>query len=336
MKQGILDQSRDLLLTCTRPLLIAHVEPDGDAVGSLLGLGWALRALGKSPLLACPDRLPRRFAFLPGFHDVTDDPQGSFDLCVALDCSDPERMGQIALRPDLQDVPLLNIDHHRTNPAFGTINLVDADAASTTQVLYDLICHLGVPLDERIATCLLTGLVTDTRGFRTANVTLAVMRIVVALMEAGAPLTEIARRGLDQQPLSVLRVWGAALAQAEVVDGVVWTSLPLATQQAVGHNSSGSAGLSNTLISAEEAQVAVVFKERADGQVDVGLRAVPGFDVAGIAQALGGGGHALAAGCLVEGPLVEAQERVLSLVRTDLARQRERLSGGNERHPESE
>jgi len=315
--------------------LVTHVAPDGDAVGSLLGLGWVLWALDKEPVLACQDPLPRRFDFLPGFDEVTDRPSGHFDLLVSLDCSDPGRMGQIGAYPGVRGAPLLNIDHHLTNLEFGVANLVDVGAVSTTQVLYRFIRALGVPLDGRIATCLLTGLVTDTRGFRTSNVTADVLRVAVELMEAGAPLAVITRNGLDRRPLGALRLWGAAFSRMEVDDGVVWVGLPLAVQQAIGHDGCGDAGLANMLIGVEGMHVAVVFTEQEDGQVEVGFRAVPGFDVAGIALALGGGGHTLASGCLVPGPLEEAQQRVLTMLREDLARQRGQAPVDDGRHPQS-
>ncbi len=329
-----LRESSRLLSEARRPLLAIHVAPDGDAIGSLLSMGWALLAQGKSPTLACQDALPLRFAFLPGFEKVVQEPPpGPYDLLIVLDCSDLSRIGQVD-RAIGRDIPVLNIDHHVTNTRFGTVDLVAEDAVSTTHLLYHLFRHLHQPLDERIATCLLTGLVTDTRGFRTANVTPEVLRIGVELMEAGAPLTTITRNGLDRRPLAALRLWGAGLARLQSADGIVWTTLPLSVQQTIGHDGYGDAGLANLLISAEEAHVAVVFTEQPDGDVEVGFRAVPGFDVSRIALRLGGGGHALAAGCRVPGPLEKAQRQVLALLREDLARQREQSDGG--RHPQPE
>ena len=331
-----LSQSSRLLDETHRPLLVTHVAPDGDATGSLLALGWVLFALGKSPTLACQDALPPRFAFLPGFEKVVQTPPpGPYDLLIALDCSDLDRIGRIAEIVG-RDLPILNIDHHVTNTRFGTVDLVAEDAVSTTHLLYHLIRHLHYPLDERIATCLLTGLVTDTRGFRTANVTSEILRIAVELMEAGAPLTVITRNGLDRRPLAALRLWGAGLARLQSADGIVWTTLPISVQQTIGHDGYGDAGLANLLISAEEAKVAVVFTEQPDGEVEVGFRAVPGFDVSRIALQLGGGGHALASGCRVPGPLEEAQRRVLALLREDLARQRAQVAPDDGRHPQPE
>jgi len=329
-----LRQSRHLLSETRRPLLVTHVAPDGDAIGSLLGMGWTLLAQGRSPTLACQDALPRRFAFLPGFEKVVQvPPSGPYDLLIVLDCSDLDRIGQISEIVS-RDLPVLNIDHHVTNTRFGTVDLVAEDAVSTTHLLYHLIRGLDSPLDERIATCLLTGLVTDTRGFRTANVTPEILRIAVELMEAGAPLTTITRNGLDRRSLATLRLWGAGLARLQSADGIIWTTLPVSVQQTIGHDGYGDAGLANLLIGAEEARVAVVFTEQPNGEIDVGFRAAPGFDVSRIALQLGGGGHALAAGCRVPGPLEAAQRQVLALLRKDLARQREQVSSDDGRHPQ--
>jgi phosphoesterase RecJ-like protein len=332
-----LTQSEELLRAANAPLLTTHVGPDGDAVGSLLGLGWGLRSLNKVPILACEDPLPHRLDFLPGFGDVIEGPiSTTFDLLVILDCSDPDRIGSVVPPEKRGTVPILNIDHHVTNLAFGQVNLVDTEATSTTHILYHLIQHLNVPIDERIATCLLTGLVTDTRGFRTANVTPEVLHIATELMEAGAPLTTITRNGLDRRPLAVLQLWGIGLDRLQIKDGLVWTSLPLEMQQAFNAEGVNATGLSSALVSAEEASVSAVFTELADGKIEVGFRAIPGYDVARVALALGGGGHALAAGCLVPGPLAAAEQRVIGMLREDLARQREEFTNDDRRHPQSQ
>lgn len=334
MKPTHLERSRDLLLGCQSPLLLIHLDPDGDAIGSLLALGWALRLLGKNPTMACRDPLPAQFDYLPGFREVADRFGQGFDLLVTLDCSDVARVGEWDGLLPAPEVPLLNIDHHVTNTRFGTVNLVDETAVATAHILYRLIPLLGVEIDERIALCLLTGLITDTRGLRTSNVTSDVLRMTAELVDCGASLQLVVRNGLEKLPLNVLRLWGVALSQLQVSDGILWVKLPLAAQQAAGCTGHGGSGLSNFLISAAEANVTVVLVEREDGKVDVGFRAVPGFDVSGIALSLGGGGHALAAGCLVPGPLDEAERHVLSLLRAELARQ-QTVKEEDGRHPQS-
>jgi phosphoesterase RecJ-like protein len=320
-----LSEGGRLLRQAERPLLITHVAPDGDAVGSLLGLGWMLQALDKRPLLACQDPVPPRYRYLPGWEQVVQQvPHERFDLWVVLDSSDTERLGTVAQADWLADIPLLNIDHHVTNLRFGTLNLVDEAAASTTQILYDLAGCLPAPLDEPTAVCLLTGLVTDTRGFRTANVTPEALEVAVALMRAGASLAAITRNGLDRRSLPHLRLWGAGLTRVQASDGLVWTAISLAEQQQIGYDARGDFGLANLLIGVEGALMAAVFTEREGGQVEVALRAAPGFDVSGLALALGGGGHPLAAGCTLPGSLKAVKRRVLTAMRQSLDRQRER------------
>jgi phosphoesterase RecJ-like protein len=272
--------------------------------------------------LVCDHPLPQRFGFLPGIADVSTKVEGSFDLVVSLDCSDPGRMGEAGTISRVDSVPLINIDHHVTNLFFGTVNLVDVNAVSTTQIVHQLALALGVSIDKDIAFCLLTGLVTDTRGFRTSNVGPDVLEIAVQLMEAGASLEVITRNGLDRRSFSALRLWGEALARAQIEGGLIWTSLPLKVRRSVDNGRRSDIGLSSLLLTAEEAEVAAVFIELEDGRVEVGFRAMPGLDVSALALSLGGGGHALASGCIVSGPLEEAQERVLVALRQDIAQQR--------------
>jgi phosphoesterase RecJ-like protein len=321
-KSKTLKQASELIQSAHRPLLICHIAPDGDAIGSLTGLGRALQQMGLEPTMACSDPIPPRFNYIPGVETVVQDIRAAFDLCISLDCSDLRRLGRLSQMPTFGSTPLLNIDHHMTNLNFGAVNLVDPHASSTAEVVLRLLEYMTVPLDAQMATCLLTGIVTDTRGFRTSNVTVQVMEAVLRLIKAGASLPYITHHGLNLRPTVAILLWRAAMALLQIEDRVIWTSIPLATRRATGYTGDGDAGLVSFLVSAEDADVAVVFVEREDGGIEVGLRAVPGFDVAQVALQLGGGGHALAAGCTLTGPLEDAQSQMLTALRTDLARQR--------------
>jgi phosphoesterase RecJ-like protein len=300
------------------------VAPDGDALGSLTALNRGLKQLDRSPIAACADPVPSRFDYVPGIESIVRDVVSSFDLVVTLDCSDLERVGKLSELPHFGQHPLVNIDHHVTNVDFGDVNLVDPKASSTAEVLLRLLDALKVQIDEPLATSLLVGIVTDTRGFRTNNVTPRVLAAALRLMEAGASLPYVSQNGLDQRPMVVIRLWGDALSHLGFEDGVIWTSVPLAMRREIGYQGNGDAGLASFLVSADEADVSVVFVEQEDGSVDVGMRAVPGFDVAQFALRFGGGGHALAAGFGTAGPLEEAKDRVLVALRADVARQRAR------------
>jgi len=323
-KKSTLKQASQLLNEAQQPLLICHVAPDGDALGSLTGLARALRGLGLSPIEACADPVPSRFDYIPGIESVTQDVTEFFDLVVAIDCSHPERMGIFRQLPHFDQHPLINIDHHVTNVEFGDVNLVDPQASATAEVILRLLDQLGVCLDETLATCLLVGIVTDTRGFRTSNVTPPVMRAALRLMEAGASLPYVSQHSLDRRPMAIVRLWGAALAGLRFEDGIVWSSMPLEMRRRVGYQGDSDAGLASFLLSADDAHVSVVFVEQDDGRIDVGLRAAPGFDVAEVALRFGGGGHVLAAGFETAGPLEEAEKRVLDALRSHLMVQRTR------------
>jgi phosphoesterase RecJ-like protein len=299
-----------------RPLLVTHVDPDGDAIGSLLGLGWALRRLGKTPVLCASDGVPPRYAFLPGADEVVTKPDMAADLIISLDCAD---MGRLGLTIDdlavFANKPSLNLDHHVTNTAFAHVNLIDPSAASTAEVVLEVVDALGVPLDPQIATCLLCGVVTDTLGFRTSNVSPRVLERAARLMNAGGPLAQIIEQALNNRPYSGLCMWAAGLGTMQCQDGLIWAHLSRAARKRCGPVAGAETGLVNFLLSAQEAQVAVLFTEREDGAVDVSMRAKPEHDISRVATALNGGGHPQAAGCSLPGPLDEAEAKVLGLLR---------------------
>jgi phosphoesterase RecJ-like protein len=315
----------------TSILLICHVSPDGDAIGSLLGLGLGLRLLGKEPTMACEDLPPSKFQFLPGYASVVNQLDATvFDLVIGLDSSDPARLGSVYDRRTLADVPLINIDHHVTNLFFGDLNLVDPKAASTAEIVLTLLDHLEISIDQDstdtstlsgIATCLLTGIVTDTLGFRTSNVTPRVMKAAMRTMEAGASLSQVTHYAFHQRPLAELALLANGLNRLQAKDGLAWSEIQLADRQAYPQLKSGDAGLVGMLARTKEIHIAAVFTEKENNQVEISFRADPGFDVSQLALSLGGGGHPAASGCTIEGPLEAAKARVLPMMRATLAKQ---------------
>jgi phosphoesterase RecJ-like protein len=310
----------ELVRQSRRILVVTHVAPDGDAIGSTLGLGWMLGAQAKEVTLVCEDPVPAIYVWLPGSTDIVRQGSGTYDLIICLDCSDERRMGQ-AFGDRTAALPLVNIDHHITNTCFGTVNWVDPSSVATAQMILTLADALGWELSQAVAVCLLSGLVTDTRSFRTSNVDAAAIRAALRLMEAGASLAEVAWRTLEQRPLSSVRLWGQAIDGLHLEDGILWATVTRAMRQRWGLSENDYSGLANFLSGVREANVALVFTERDDETVDVGMRAVPGYDVAQVALSLGGGGHRQAAGCTLLGNLAEIQERVLVEVRRSVAEQ---------------
>ncbi len=313
-----LEAARARAAAAVRALVITHVNPDGDAIGSLLGLGLALRAAGKEVVFACADPLPDIFRFLPSADEITATPAGDFDLLAVVDVSEASRMGSVG--DSLGRQPHLLFDHHITNPGFAEINLIDVSAASTAELIAEHLDPLGLPLTQPVAECLLTGLVSDTLGFRTSNTSAKSLALAQKLMEAGAPLSTIYDHVLHQRSFSAVRLWAEGLSRIRMADRIVWATLPLDARKASGYSGHGDADLINVLASVRETDVALIFVERPDGKVKVSWRSGPGIDVASLAVSFGGGGHAPAAGAEIPGTLAEVEAKVVSATKAILNR----------------
>jgi phosphoesterase RecJ-like protein len=316
-----LSEIGDIVNRAHRVLLIAHAVPDGDTLGSALGLAWALRKRDIEARLSCADAVPRQLRFLPGWQDFAARPRTDEDAILVIDASDLERIGSLYDAAAFAAVPVVNIDHHVTNLHFGSTNLVQPKAA-TAELVLEVIRYLRIPLDATIATCLLTGLVTDTLCFRTNSTTADSLRVAALLVEAGAPLAQIADLAFNHRSLPMLRLWGRALANIQNADGVFWTEISQSLLRQVGADQEASRGLANFLGTVDEAPVSAVFRELEGGQVEVSFRSSAGIDISAVALSFGGGGHAQAAGCLLTGGLSEVRERVLAALRQAIVAQR--------------
>ena len=297
----------DLLDQNRRILIVSHVRPDADAVGSVLALGLALKNAGKSVQMVLEDGAAG-FEYLPNIELVKQVPEGNVDLVIVLDCSDPARVGNVLNnlgKPDLV------VDHHKTNISFGTYNIVEPEQVATAGILFDRMPKWGLTIDPEVATCLLAGIVGDTIGFRTSNVNSAALRRTAALMDLGADLGRIYREELVLQSFKAVRYWGAGLSRLQYDNGIVWTSLTLTDRKNVGYPGNDDADIVNILSSVKEAEIALIFVEQSQNDVKISWRARPGIDVSGIAFEFGGGGHAAAAGADVKGSLIEVQKRVI-------------------------
>jgi phosphoesterase RecJ-like protein len=249
-------------------------------------------------------------------------PDVAYDLIIALDAGDERRLGRAYadLLPPQPDV--INIDHHITNSQFGAINLVQPEATATVEILFELFAALDIRLDEPMAVCLLSGLVTDTLGFRTAGVSGHTLRVASQLIDAGANLYEVTAKALTLKPMSTLLLWQKGLNNMHLEDGLLWTSISNDERQEAGHRDSGSSGLGNMLAEVYQAPVSAVLVETSDGRVSVSFRCRPPYNVSELAMSLGGGGHHLAAGCTVDGPLSQAEALVVSSSLASIRRQR--------------
>lgn len=307
-----------LLETSHSILCVSHVNPDGDAVGSLLGLGWILRAMGKRPDLALQDALTQEYQFLPGIEEIIGPREvaHTYDLIISLDTSSIDRMGDVYSPEIHAQIPLIVIDHHVTNTFFGTENWVDSGCAATCQLLVRLADALAIPLTEQIAISLLTGLVTDTLCFRTANTDASVLQVALRLVAAGADLNHIVCNTLDSRPFGLLKLWGGSLATVQLEDGVIWTTLNAEIRNQSEIQLQQSDGLANFLITVRDADISVTFSQRfaSNGRelIECSFRAKPGFNVSQVAFHFGGGGHPPAAGCTIPGTLQDVSAQVVA------------------------
>jgi phosphoesterase RecJ-like protein len=317
----MLSEAAALIRRAERIALVTHVAPDPDAVGSALGLRLALLSLGKNVIALCDDPPPPDADFLPTGGDLRRSLPGDFDpdLFVALDASDTRRLGEAGAALLALDIPVLVVDHHVTNAGYGDVNVVDPGAVATAELVLDLIDALEVVLTPDIAACLMTGLVGDTRGFSTPNVVPATFAAASRLLQAGADVSDIVERVMRRRSLALLGIWGIALNHLHFQDGVIWAVVPYGERRARSLHTTEVDGVSSLLLSAHEAVMSAAFTEKPDGKVEVSMRARPGYDVAGVALALGGGGHALAAGCLIDGPLDAAVPEVVGRLRVQTA-----------------
>jgi phosphoesterase RecJ-like protein len=298
----------------------------------VLSLGVALDRLGKTRSLIMPDAVPHYLGFLPGIERLeigpVDLPQA--DLAIVPDCSDLGRLGPFydQHRTLLDSLPTINIDHHPSNGHFGTVNIVDERAAACCEQLADLLPMLEVQVEPTIATCLLTGIVTDTQNFRTPNTTTRTMRVATTLMEAGAPLGQIADTVYNSRSVGTLRLWGLALNRLEEAGGVVWCRLDGEMLRQSGTGWDEAEALTNLLSSVRSADAAILFKVLPDGTTRVSLRSNGKINVAVIAQQFGGGGHVGAAGCTLTEPFLAASANVLATVQAAVSLARHNGAAG--------
>jgi phosphoesterase RecJ-like protein len=303
-----------------RFVIASHVRPDGDAYGSTLALALALRKAGKEVLAWNPDGMSERFAWLPGAGEVAgpEVPKGRWDARIVLDTASPERVGRLSLAPDAAS-PIVNVDHHGSNPRFGDLVWVDAARASCGEMVLDLARAAGLPMDKEVASCLFVAISTDTGSFRFSNTRPETLRAAADLLEAGVDLGELSRMTWENEPPRRLAFLREVLQTARFEDGgkvgLLWIR-PEAYARS-GAQPEDTEGLIDLVRGVAGVAVALVFEEIAgEGTVRVSFRSKdPRVDVAKVATKFGGGGHAAAAGARVPGKPADVERDVLSAVR---------------------
>ncbi len=295
-------------------LIGTHLNPDGDALGSALAVSHFLDGLGIQHDVVCHHMPPKNLRFLPGVNRIRQTPREErYDLGIVLDLDSLERLGNTEPFFLTCDKTIF-VDHHVPHDAPGDIRIVDTAAPATALILTRLFRHLGVEITPEIATCLITGIVTDTGSFRFRNTTAESLSLAAGLLEQGGNINLVSEQVFQTKPISSARLLGFALERMnlESNDQLCWTVLSAEDFEQNHAVDEDTEGFVNELLSIETVQIAAIFREPKRGKVRCSLRSRGEYDVAAVARIFGGGGHRNAAGCTFDGSIDEAVDRVVT------------------------
>ncbi|MGC8834410.1 MAG: DHH family phosphoesterase [Armatimonadota bacterium] len=312
-------------------IVTSHVNPEGDAIGSMLAVGLVLEGMGKQVSMILQDPIPQIYHFLPACQRVKQPPMNDrqevlperqelteqqtppFDTAVVVDCEGISRVGKKVV-PLVQSASrLLVVDHHPAEAPFGDVEIRDPSAAAAGELVYLLFKQWNYRLTPEIAECLLTAVLVDTGGFRYSNTSPRALRVAAELVDLGANFTRVVTEIFENKPVSSIKLMGRALAAMQTTpDGLVaYSTLTKEDFDLAGAVDNETEGIVNQLLFASGAKASALFRETRDG-IRVSLRSREGIDVNRVARAFGGGGHVRASGCTLSTSLTEAVNKVLA------------------------
>ena len=299
-------------------LIAAHMGLDGDHLGSMLALGRALKLLGKTVSCYLPEEIPYSYQFLPDLDKLdTTIPDRKFDTLVTLECPNVARLpeGIDVEKAQRDGITVLNLDHHPDNENYGDHLWIEPDAGALGEMIFDLFRELNVKIDAEIATCLYTAIVTDTGSFQYSRVTAHTHLRLAELMKFNLPTDDISRRLFQETPKNVVKLLGSVLADVQVVgEGrLAYACIPLETMRKLDVDESETRFFIDDVDRVMGPKVVAVFRQISLEKVKVSLRS-RGPAVNQVAAEFGGGGHAKAAGCVVDGELEAVRDRVVNAV----------------------
>jgi phosphoesterase RecJ-like protein len=297
----VLSQVVELIENKSSFAITTHVRPDGDGVGSSLGLCWLLRSLGKSAEVVLRDEIPVSYAQLPGADEIKKvaEVNGKYDAIFVIECSDITRPGIRGLENQLT----VNIDHHATSEHFGTINWIDQTASAVGEMIYNLCKAIGGRITKEIAECVYLALVTDTGSFHFPNTTERTLKVASELIKVGVKPARISEAVYNSYPWSRIELMRQVLATVRRNDAgnIAWLRQPLEMSENAGAVDGDNNGFVNIPLAAREVEAVVYMREVQPNAYRVSLRSKDDINVARVAERFGGGGHKNAAGCRVEG-----------------------------------
>jgi bifunctional oligoribonuclease and PAP phosphatase NrnA len=319
-KNNMLSQVVELIEAKRRFAITSHIRPDGDSLGSSLGLYWLLRALDKDAEVIMRDPVPHAYQQLPGAGDVrvtpTVDP--SYHAVFVIECSDITRPGLI----DLEKQFVVNIDHHSTTALFGSINWIDSTASAVGEMIYNLCKATGVRVTKEIAECVYTALITDTGSFHYSNTTERTFKVASELVRTGVKPAKTAEAVFASYPWSRIELMGAVLSTARRDDSgrVACMRQSLEMQHSAQASDEDADGFVNYPLTVGEVEAVALLKECEPGVYRTSLRSKGDVNVAKVAERFGGGGHRNAAGCTLRGSWEEAETVIVGLLQDAVKR----------------
>ena len=311
----MLSQVVELIESKRRFAITSHVRPDGDSLGSSLGLYWLLQALEKDAEVIMRDPVPHSYQQLPGAYEVRvkQSVDRAYDAVFVIECSDITRPGLI----DLEKQFVVNIDHHSTTALFGAINWIDSTASAVGEMIYNLCKATGVRVTKEMAECVYTALITDTGSFHYSNTTERTFKVASELVRTGVKPAKTAECVFASYPWSRIQLMGAVLSTAkrDASGRVACMRQTAEMQKSAGASDEDADGFVNYPLTVGEVEAVALLKECAPGVYRTSLRSKGDVNVARVAEMFGGGGHRNAAGCTLKGTWEEAEQRIVSLLR---------------------
>jgi phosphoesterase RecJ-like protein len=316
----MLSQVVELIESKRRFAITSHIRPDGDSLGSSLGLYWLLRALDKEVEVIMRDPVPHAYQQLPGAQDVKVMPavNPSYNAVFVIECSDITRPGLI----ELEKQCVVNIDHHSTTALFGKINWIDSTASAVGEMIYNLCKATGVRVTKEIAECVYTALITDTGSFHYSNTTERTFKVASELVRTGVKPAKTAEAVFASYPWSRIELMAAVLSTArrDETGHVACMRQSLEMQARAKASDEDADGFVNYPLTVEEVEAVAMLKECEPGIYRTSLRSKGDVNVAKVAERFGGGGHRNAAGCTLKGSWEEAESEIVALLQDAVKR----------------
>lgn len=308
----ILASIKKALKSVNSVLIVAHIDPDGDCIGSMLALAMILEKLGITATTYCEDGVPRIYRFLAGADRVKKDFKCAerFPLAFAVDSSDLDRLGTNINLKDCAKF-IINIDHHPDNSHFGNINYI-FQRSCAAELIYRLCKYLKIEIDAKMAECLYVALITDTGNFRYESTSEETFAMAADLLKAGVKTHELTTKIYDNKTVASLRINSLALTNLEISSDrqIAWATVTEAMMEQIGAKGEDLIGLVDRIRSVEGIEVAVLFREE-KGKIKINFRSKARINVSEIASHFNGGGHHKAAGAVVEGDIDQVKKRVI-------------------------